>query len=103
VSAKQGSEARAEKEGSRAKRPLETRTPGPKDMIREVRGEGGGCSSLRVRRWWMPTINSHGVAISIAGCVEEMVRDPNPLSFFFFFFFFFLFLSWVHCFQVQEA
>jgi len=27
--------------GSRAKRPLETRTPGPKDMTREVRREGG--------------------------------------------------------------
>jgi len=27
--------------GSRAKRPLETRTPWPKDMIREVRREGG--------------------------------------------------------------
>jgi len=25
-------------------------------------------------------MNSHGVEISIAGCVEEMVRDPNPMS-----------------------
>jgi len=25
-------------------------------------------------------MNSHGVEISIAGCVEEMVRDPNPLA-----------------------
>ena len=40
----------------RAKRPLETRTPGPKEMIREVRREGGGaahgecgCSSLSIR------------------------------------------------------
>jgi len=92
---------------SRAKRPLETRAPGPKDMIREVRREGEaavhrecGCSSQRVRGW-MLTMNSHGVEISIAGCVEEMVRDfveemvrdPNPMSFFFFFF-----LSCVHCF-----
>jgi len=53
--AKRGSEARAEKGGSRAKRPLETRTPGPKDMIREVRREGKGsahgecgCSLQRV-------------------------------------------------------
>jgi len=38
------------------------------------------CSSLRVRCWWMLTINSHGVEISIAGCVEEMVRDQNPMS-----------------------
>jgi len=27
--------------GSRDKRPLETRTPGPEDMMREVRWEGG--------------------------------------------------------------
>jgi len=27
----------------------------------------------------MLTMNSHGVEISIAGCVEEMVRDPNLL------------------------
>jgi len=26
----------------------------------------------------MLTINSHSVEISITGCVEEMVRDPNP-------------------------
>jgi len=55
-------------------------------MISEVRREGGGaahgecrCSSLRVGGWWMLTINSHGVEISIAECVEEMVRDPNPI------------------------
>jgi len=35
----------------------------------------------------MLTMNSHGVQISIAGCVREMVRDPNPLSFFFSFFY----------------
>jgi len=29
-------------------------------------------------------MNSHGVEISIAGCVEEMVRDPNHMPFFFF-------------------
>ena len=33
----------------------------------------------------MLTMNSHGVEISIAGCVAQMVRDPNPLSFFSFF------------------
>ena len=51
-------------------------TPGPKDMIRKVRQEGEGaahgkcrCSPLRVRWWWMLTINSPGVEISIAGCV----------------------------------
>ena len=32
-------------------------------------------------------MNSHGVEISIAGCVEEMVREPKSLPFFFRFFF----------------
>jgi len=27
----------------------------------------------------MLTINPHGVEISTAGCVEEMVCDPNPM------------------------
>ena len=45
-------------------------------------------SSLRVREW-MLTMNSHGVEISIAGCVAEMVCDPNPIPFFFFFFIFY--------------
>jgi len=65
-------------------------------MIREVRREGEGaadgecgCSSLRVREW-MLTMNSHAVEISIAGSVEEMVRDPNPKSFFFLLLFLFL-------------
>ena len=35
----------------------------------------------------MLTINSHGAEISIAWCVEEMVRGPNPKPFFFSFFF----------------
>jgi len=46
-------------------------------------------------------MNSHGVEISIAGCVEEMVCDPNlrPLFFHFFqLFFLFLFLFHVLCF-----
>ena len=77
------------KEGVEPNDPIETRTPGPKDMIREVRRERGGaahegygCSSLRVREW-MLTMNSHGVEISIAGCVEEMVRDSNLIPSFF--------------------
>jgi len=54
-------------------------------MMTERRREGEGaphgecgCSSLRVREW-MLTMNSHGVEISIAGYVAEMVRDPNPM------------------------
>jgi len=85
ANAKRGSEAGAERGEGRAKRPLETRTPGPQDMIREVRREGEpaahrecGCSSLRVREW-MLAMNSHGVEISIAGCVAEMVRGANPM------------------------
>jgi len=50
---------------------------------------GGGCSLLRVWWWWMLTMKSHGVEISIARCVGEMVRDPNPMSFFYFVYFFF--------------
>jgi len=38
---------------------------------------------MRVREWIL-TMNSHGVEISIAGCVEEMVRDPNLMPFLFF-------------------
>jgi len=56
-------------------------------MIREVKREGEGaahgecgCSYLRVRWWWMLTMKSDSVKISIAGCVEEIVRDPNPMS-----------------------
>jgi len=74
ASAKRGSEAQAERVSDRAKQALETRTPGPKDMIRKVRRKGEdathgeyGYSSLRVRWWWMLTRNSHGVEISIAG------------------------------------
>ena len=32
-------------------------------------------------------MNPHGVEISIAGCVEEMVRNPNLIPFFLVFFF----------------
>jgi len=39
----------------------------------------------------MLTMNSHGVEISIAGCVEEMVHDPNLMPFLFLFLFFYFF------------
>jgi len=38
-------------------------------------GRRGGCSSLRVQGWWVVKMKFHGVEISIAGCVEKMVRD----------------------------
>jgi len=36
-------------------------------------------------------MNSHGVEISIAGCVREMVQVPNPMPIFVYFLFFFFF------------
>ena len=60
-------------------------------MMREVRPEGG-VQLTESAWWWMSTMNSHGVEISITRCVREMVRDPNPRPFFSLFsFFFFLF------------
>ena len=41
ASTKRRSETRVGRGGSSGKQPLETRTPGPKDMIREVWREGG--------------------------------------------------------------
>jgi len=45
----------------------------------------------------MLTIKSHGVEFSIAGCVVEMIRDPNPVPFSFFlsFYVFFCFMWFV--------
>ena len=87
---------------SRAEQHLERRTAGPEEMIREVRRQGGGAapgecgySPLRVRGGWMLTINSQGIQISIAGCVGEIVRDPNLMPFFFFCFSFFVFIWFV--------
>ena len=68
-------------------------------MISEVRQEGGsaahgecGCRSLRVQWWLMLTMNSHCVEIAIAGCIREMVRDPNSMPFFFYTFFYIFFI-----------
>ena len=88
------------REVDRVKRLLETWTRGPKDIMREVKWDGGrsahevyGCSSLRVQGWWMLSINCPGVKISITGGVEKMVRDPK-LSPFFRCIFLILFWSW---------
>jgi len=59
--------------------------------------ESAWCSSLRVRGWWMLTMNSHGVEVSIAGCVREMVRGPNLIFLFFLFIFIFYFLFFIMC------
>ena len=60
-------------------------------MIREVKREGGGaadgecgCSLPRVPAWWMLTMNSDGVEISIAGCVQKMICDQNLMPLFHF-------------------
>jgi len=70
-----------------------TRLPkqqGDQKGIREERGVVASPSKAKEpseeeRRWWMLTMNSHGIEISIAGCVEEMVHGPNLTSFFYFF------------------
>ena len=62
-------------------KPLETRTPPLKNMIREQRGrrrraahwECKKCSSLRVLGGGWLMMISHGVKISIAGGVRKMV------------------------------
>ena len=47
----------------------------------------------------MLTMNTDGVEFSIAGCVEKMVCDPNPMSFFYFYFYFlFFFIFYIMCF-----
>ena len=43
--------------------------------------ESAWCSSLRVRGWWMLTMNSHGVEFSIAGCVREIHKSHLFLIF----------------------
>ena len=61
-----------------------------------IRERSRWCSSRRVLvqltesvGWWMGDDDSHGVEISIAGGVGEMVRDPTPRRLYFFFFSFF--------------
>jgi len=64
-------------------------------MMREVRRKGVVQlrESAGAAYWecgvWTSTMNSDGVGISIAGCVEKMVREPNLMPFFFHFFSFF--------------
>ena len=46
------------------------------------------------------TTTSQGVQISITGCVEKMVRAPNPMSLFSLFLFFLRFSCFYHVFIV---
>ena len=50
-----------------------------------IRERSGWCSSLRVLGGGWATMNSHGVEISIAGGVREMVRAQLRGGFFFFY------------------
>ena len=73
-SAKPGSKNAIGEGEEKTKRSPRNKGAEPKDMIREVKAGGGGSSSLRVLGGGWVTMNSHGVEISIAGGVEEMVR-----------------------------
>ena len=77
-----------------------------------IRERSGGCSSRRVpvqltesAGWWMGDDDSHGVEITIAGGVGEVVREgevvrgPTPKRCFFLFF---LFLYHVFIVTLQE-
>ena len=76
-------------------------TPRNEDDKAQAHGKGirersGRYNSRRVlgqltesAGWWMGDDDSHGVEISIAGGVVEMVRDLTPKQFFSFIFFFF--------------
>jgi len=83
------------KKGKVSVKPHTTRLPKQQEDQKGLRGERGGGSFTRLgkraikrgERGWMLTMNTHGVEFSIARCVEEIVRDPNPMSFVFFVFF----------------
>jgi len=75
-------------------KPHTTRLPKQQEDQKGIRGErGGGSITLlgkrairRGERGWVLTMNSHhdGVEFSIAGGIEEIVCDSNPMPFFFF-------------------
>ena len=75
------------KEGKVTVKPHTTRLPTQQEDQKGIRGErGGGSVTLlskrairRGERGWMLTMKTHGVEFSIAGGVEEIVRDPNPM------------------------
>jgi len=79
-------------------KPHTTRLPKQQGDQKGIRGERGGSSVTllgkrairRGERGWKLMMNTHDVEFSIAGCVEEIVRDPNLMPFFSFFHFFFL-------------
>jgi len=68
-------------------KPHTTRLPKQQEDQKGIRAErGGGSITLlgkrairRGERGWMLTMISHGVEISIAGGVEKIVCDLNPM------------------------
>jgi len=88
-----GSETSAEKGGESNCETPTTRLPKQQEDQKGNRGErGGGSITLlgkrairRGERRWMLTMKTHGVEFSIAGYVEEIIRDPKSHAFFFFF------------------
>jgi len=88
------------REGTVTVKPHTSRLLKQQEDQKGIRGErGGGSVTLlgkrairKGEREWVLTMNSHVVDFSIAGGVEEIVRDPNPMPFFFHFFFHFFFI-----------
>jgi len=84
-------------EGKVTVKPHTTRLVKQQEDQTGIRGEtrGGSVTLLgkrgirRGERGWMWTINTHGVEFSIAGCVGEIINDPNTVPFVFSFFFIF--------------
>ena len=74
-------------------KPHTTRLPKQQEDQKGIRGERDGASVTLLgkrairseERGWMLTMNSHGVELSIAGCVEEIVPVPTPKPFVLFF------------------
>jgi len=73
------------KEGKVTVKPYTTRLPKQQEDQKGIKGErGGGSVTLlgkrairRGERGWMLTMNTHSVEFSIAGWVEEIIRDLN--------------------------
>jgi len=80
--------------------PIDSALPSGKDIIREERVEGRVVhppweqwpSQEGIGEIVHPTMISHGVEISIAGGVEEMVRGRILLLFFSIFLYFYIFI-----------
>ena len=76
------------REGRVTVKPYTTRLSKQQEDQKRITAERGGVSVTligkrgfrRGKSRLMTTLNAHGVDFSVAGCVEEIVRDPNPMS-----------------------